>query len=160
MDPLLRQIEGHTSYFEDLTVGDRFVSGGRTVTEADIVGFAGLSADFHSLHMDAEFAAATPHGRRIAHGLLVLAMVSGLCARLPVMRFMERATLGLAGIECRFLKPVFIGDTVHAALEIVEKRPGKKPDRGTIVMRRSAVNQHGETVLEATWRIVVRTRPA
>lgn len=159
-ESLLQQVEGHISYFEDLNVGDRFETGGRTVTEADIVAFAGLSADFHSLHMDAEYAAKTVHGQRIAHGLLVLSMVSGLSARLPLMRFMERSTLGLAGIECKFLKPVFIGDTVHVVLEVAEKVPGRKPDRGTIVMRRTAVNQGGETVIEATWRIVLKTRSA
>jgi acyl dehydratase len=158
-DSLLRDIDGQVSYFDDLVLGERFESGGRTVTEADIVAFAGLSGDFHSLHMDAEYAAKTPHGRRIAHGMLVLSMMSGLAARLPLMRCIEKTTLGLAGIECRFLKPVFIGDTVHVALEVAEKLPGKKPDRGTVVMRRCAVNQHGEIVIEALSRIVLRTRP-
>jgi acyl dehydratase len=143
-------------YFDDVQLGERFESGGRTVTEADIVGFAGLSGDFHSLHMDAEYAAKTPHGQRIAHGLLVLSMMSGLAARLPIMRAIERATLGVAGIECRFLKPVFIGDTIRVQVEIAGKTPGRKPDRGTLAMRRTALNQRGEAVLEATWQIVLR----
>jgi acyl dehydratase len=157
---LLAEIEGTTLYFDDLNVGARFQTSGRTVTEGDIVAFAGLSGDFNSLHMDAEFAAGTPHGQRIAHGLLVLAMTSGLSTRLPLMKLIEKAILGLAGLECKWVKPAFIGDTLHAVTEIVAKEPGRKPDRGTLVMKRVAVNQHGETVMESTWRLVLKTRPA
>ncbi|MFN0316139.1 MAG: MaoC/PaaZ C-terminal domain-containing protein [Burkholderiales bacterium] len=157
---LLATIEGTTLYFEDLSAGERFETSGRTITEADIVGFAGLSGDFNSLHMDAQFAGQTPHGQRIAHGLLVLAMTSGLATRLPLMKLIEKAILGLAGLECKWLKPAFIGDTLHAVVEISSKEPGKKPDRGTLVMKRFAVNQRGETVMESSWRIVLKTRPA
>jgi acyl dehydratase len=157
---LLESIERTTLYFDDLNVGDRFSTAGRTVTEADVVGFAGLSGDFNSLHMDAAFAASTPHGQRIAHGLLVLAIASGLSTRLPLMKLIEKSILGLASLECRWSKPTFIGDTLHVEVEIAQKEPGRKPDRGTLVMKRSAVNQRGETVMESTWRIVLRTRPA
>jgi acyl dehydratase len=157
---LLAAIESTTLYFDDLDAGARFETAGRTVTEGDIVAFAGLSGDFNSLHMDAEVAATTPHGQRIAHGLLVLSIVSGLSTRLPLMKLIEKAILGLAGLECRWLRPAFIGDTLHVVVEIVAKEPGRKPDRGTLVMKRTAVNQHGETVMESTWRIVLKTRPA
>ena len=157
---LLDAIEGTTLYYDDLEVGDRFETVGRTVTEADIVGFAGLSGDFNSLHMDAEFAATTPHGQRIAHGLLVLSIASGLSTRLPLMKLIERAILALAGLECKWLKPTFVGDTVHVVVEIQGKEPGRKPDRGTLVTKRSAINQRGETVMESVWRIVLKTRPA
>lgn len=155
---LLETIEGTTLYFEDLNLGDRFVTSGRTLTESDIVTFAGLSGDFNSLHMDAEFAAQTPHGKRIAHGLLVLAITSGLSTRLPLMKLIEKAILGLAGLECKWFKPAFIGDTLHVVLEITGKEPGKKPGRGTFIMKRSAVNQHGDTVMESVWRLVLKTR--
>jgi acyl dehydratase len=158
--PSLAQLEDRALYFDDLAVGESFTTGGRTVTEADIVNFAGLSGDYHSLHMDAEYAATTPLGRRIAHGMLVVAMTSGLVAKLPLMRFLERTTIGLAGVSCRFLKPVFIGDTIRVDLQVAEKVPGKKPDRGTVVMRRSVRNQHGELVIEGDWKIVLRLRPA
>jgi acyl dehydratase len=157
---LLAAIENTTLYFDDLNVGARFETSGRTVTEGDIVAFAGLSGDFNSLHMDAEFATSTPHGQRIAHGLLVLAIVSGLSTRLPLMKLMEKAILALAGLECKWFKPVFIGDTLHVVVEIVDKEQGRKPDRGTLVMKRSAVNQRGETVMESLWRIVLKARPA
>lgn len=157
---LLDLIERTTLFYEDIEAGDRFVTSARTVTEADVVNFAGLSADYNSLHVDAEFAARTPHGGRIAHGLLVLAIASGLATRLPLMKLLESSILGLANLECRFLKPVRIGDTIHVVLEIAEKVPGRKPDRGTLVMRRLAVNQAGDTVMQSTWKIVVRTREA
>jgi acyl dehydratase len=115
---LLAALEGTTLYFDDLAVGDRQTTAGRTLTEADIVGFAGLSGDFNALHMDAEFAAGAPHGRRIAHGLLVLAIASGLSTRLPLMKLLEKSIFGLAGLECKWAKPVFIGDTLHVVLEI------------------------------------------
>ena len=156
---LLDSIERTTLYYDDLHVGERFRTAGRTVTEADIVSFAGLSGDFNALHTDAEFAAGTPHGQRIAHGLLVLAMASGLSSRLPLMKLIEKAILGLAALECKWLKPTCIGDTLHVEVEIAEKEPSRKPDRGTLVMKRTAVNQRGETVMESTWRVVLRTRP-
>ena len=155
---LLETIEG-TFYFDDLNVGERFETNGRTIAEADIVGFAGLSGDFNSLHMDAEFATQTPHGQRIAHGLLVLAITSGLSTRLPLMKLIEKSILGLAGLECKWFKPAFIGDTLHVVVEITAKDPGNKPDRGTMVMKRSAINQKGETVMESLWRIVLKTKP-
>ena len=144
--------------FNDVEVGDVWKSPARTVTEADVVNFAGLSADYNALHTDAEFAATTPHGGRIAHGMLVLAIASGLSTRLPLMKLLDPSILGLANLECRFTKPVKIGDTIHVVLSIAEKTPGRKPDRGTVAMRRTAVNQRGETVMESTWKIVVRTR--
>jgi acyl dehydratase len=153
---VLHDIEAFEVHFETLNVGDTFKTAGRTVTEADIVAFAGLSGDYNALHTDAEFAATTPHGERIAHGLLVLAIVSGLSTRLPVMKCMERTILGLANLECRWRRPTRIGDTLHVVLEVAEKAPAAKSDRGTVVLRRTAVNQRGETVMESDWSLVLR----
>ncbi len=155
---LLAGLDGASMHFEDFEVGDTYISPSRTVTEADVVNFAGLSGDYHALHMDETYASATPYGRRIAHGMLIVAMSSGLVSRLPAMRLLERTTIGLAGIECRFVKPTFIGDTVHVSVSIDSKTPGRKPDRGTLAMRRKVVNQHGEPVVEGVWKLVVRTR--
>jgi acyl dehydratase len=109
--------------------------------------------------MDDTYAAGTPYGRRIAHGMLVVSVTSGLVSRLPLMRLLERTTIGLVGVECRFLKPTFIGDTIHVALTVAEKRPGRTSDRGTLSMRRAVLNQRDEVVVEGVWKIVVRTRP-
>ncbi|HYG42009.1 MAG TPA: MaoC/PaaZ C-terminal domain-containing protein [Bordetella sp.] len=152
--------EGYTLYFDDFTVGDHFTTSARTITEADVVNFAGLSADYNSLHVDAEFAGQTMHGGRIAHGLLVLSISSGLCTRLPLMKYLEPSILGLKNLECRFMKPCKLGDTIHVRLGIADKIPGKKPGRGTIVMTRVAVNQHGDDVMESTWHLVVKARDA
>lgn len=157
-DRLLERINDYVLFYEDLNVGDTFTTSARTVTEADVVNFAGLSADYNSLHIDAEFAATTPHGGRIAHGLLVLAITSGLCTRLPLMKFLEPSILGLAHLECKFRMPCKIGDTLHARLTIADKSPGKKPDRGTLVMHRVAVNQRGEEVMVSVWHLVVKSR--
>ncbi len=153
---VLQDIERYEVYFETLSVGDKFKTAGRTVTESDIVSFAGLSGDYNALHTDAEYAATTPHGERIAHGLLVLAIVSGLSTRLPVMKAMERTILGLANLQCRWRRPTKIGDTIHVVLEVAEKNAGAKNDRGALVLRRTAVNQRGETVMESDWSLILR----
>src|SRR5690606_36100541 len=102
-------LEGCTLYFEDFTVGDSFITSARTVTEADVVNFAGLSADYNALHTDAEAAGKTVHGGRIAHGLLVLSIASGLCTRLPLMKYLEPSIIGLKNLQCRFMKPCKLG---------------------------------------------------
>jgi len=153
---VLQDIETYEVYFETLNIGDKFKTAGRTVTEGDIVSFAGLSGDYNALHTDAEYAATTPHGARIAHGLLVLAIVSGLSTRLPVMKAMERTILGLANLQCRWRRPTKIGDTIHVVLEVAEKKDGAKNDRGSVVLRRTAVNQRGETVMESDWSLILR----
>lgn len=157
---LLQTLETASIGYDELSPGDRFVTAGRTVTEADIVNFAGLSADYNQLHTDAEFAAQTPHGKRIAHGLLVLSIMSGLCTRLPVNKFMEKSIIGLAGLQAKWLRPVFIGDTLRVQVEVLAKEPGRKPGRGTVVFKRAALNQKDETVLETEWRIVMASRMA
>lgn len=153
---VLQDIEKYEVYFETLEVGAQFKTAGRTVTEADIVAFAGLSGDYNALHTDAEYAATTPHGGRIAHGLLVLSIVSGLSTRLPVMKAMERTILGLANLQCRWRRPTKIGDTIHVVLEVAEKKPGAKNDRGSLVLKRTAINQRGETVMESDWSLILR----
>jgi acyl dehydratase len=155
---LLRQIETTTLCYDDFEVGDEWQSSARTVSEADVVNFAGLSADYNSLHVDAEYAAATAFGQRIAHGLLVLAIASGLCSRLAVMKLLEKSILGLAGLQVRWRKPTFLGDTLHVVMRIAAKEPGNKSDRGSLILDRRVINQRGEVVMESDWRLVVRRR--
>ena len=156
----LDDMQQYRAFWETFKEGDRFVSPARTITEADVVAFAGLSGDYNALHMDAEFAATTVHGRRIAHGLLILAVVSGLSTRLAIMRAMETTLIGLAELRCRWRKPVFIGDTIHVELEVADKAGSNKPDRGTILLRRTARNQHGEAVMDSDWSLVVKRENA
>jgi acyl dehydratase len=153
---VLDEIETFEVFFDTLLVGQTFRTPGRTVTEADIVNFAGLSGDYNAVHMDAAHAAGTIHGERIAHGLLVLAIASGLCTRLPLMRAMEKTLLGLANLQCRWLRPTKIGDTLHVVIEITETKASSKPDRGSVTMTRTAVNQRGESVMESEWALVLK----
>jgi acyl dehydratase len=143
-------------YFEDLQIGMECDSAGRTVTEADVVAFAGLSGDYNQLHVDEEFAGETVHGGRIAHGLLVLSILSGLCTRVALMQGLGGSIIGLGGLECRWKRPVKIGDTLHVRLSVTELRRTSKGDRGVVMLQRDAVNQRGEVVLESMWTLIVR----
>ena len=147
-------------FFEDLSPGMSFKSAARTISEADIVAFAGLSGDYNPLHIDEEFAKTTVHGSRIAHGLLVLSILSGLSTRVPLMLALSSTMIGLAGLECRWKQSTKIGDTLHVKLTVMELKPTSKPDKGIVVLSREAVNQHGETVMESIWKLLVRCRGA
>lgn len=147
-------------YFENLNVGDVFDSPTRTITEADVVNFACLSADFNRLHVDAEYAKGSPFGQRIAHGLLVLAVMSGLVTRMLLNQHLEPSLLGLLDIQCRFPKPTFIGDTVSVRVEVAEKTETSRPDRGVVAFKREVINQRGEVVVTGVWKLLVRRHAA
>src|SRR3954447_12800197 len=120
-------------WFDDAEIGMSYQTAARTVTEADLVNFAGVSGDFHELHTDAELMRASPFGERIAHGALILSIVTGLRGRLGIF---DAPLIAFAEIRgWRFVKPVLIGDTIRARNETVERRPTSKPDRGILVQR-------------------------
>jgi acyl dehydratase len=131
-------------HFEDVEVGFRFETPARTVTEADLVAFAGISGDFNPLHSDAVFAAGTIYGERIAQGALVLSLATGLRQRVGLF---DGTLMGLLEIRSwRFVAPVRIGDTIRVVSEVTELRPTSKPDRGVMVQRVQVVNQAGAVV--------------
>ena len=132
-------------YFEDFEVGQRFTTPARTVTEADVVNFAGVSGDYNPIHTDAEFAKSTPFGQRIAHGLLVLSMLTGLRQRTGHFEGTVIAWLEIRNYK--FLKPVLIGDTVRG-------------ESGILVQRVRVYNQRGEVVQEGEFVTMVRRRPS
>jgi 3-hydroxybutyryl-CoA dehydratase len=137
--------------FDEVQVGDRWQSSRRTVTEADIVNFAGMTGDFNPLHVDHEFARETPFGKPVAHGLLGLAWVAGLGSNSPLMRTDAFVRI----IEWGFFKPLFAGDTVHVETEVMAMAPsGRK--RGLVTWRRRLVNQSGAVVQEGTFETLVR----
>ncbi len=142
-------------YFEDIEVGQEYVSPGRTVTEADIVAFAGLSGDYNVLHTDAEFMRTSIFGERIAHGLLGLAIQSGLGTRAMPRPF---ATIAFLGLRWRFKGPIRIGDTIKVRIRVTDKRETSKPNRGIIVLQRTVSNQRGEVVQEGETDIMVERR--
>ncbi len=144
-------------YFEEFAVGERIVTAARTVTEADVVAFAGLSGDYNPIHTDAEFAAQTPFGRRIAHGLLVTSIASGLAMQTG---FIEGTTLAFREIrEWKFVKPVFIGDTVHVVITVQGTKPMPRLGGGAVDFKLEVRNQRGDVVIRGVWTVLVLSRP-
>jgi len=143
-------------YFEEFAVGDEASTSARTITEADVVQFAGLSGDYNPLHTDAEFAKGTPFGQRIAHGLLGLSIASGLADRAG---FIEGTTLAFLGLEWKFSKPVLFGDTIHLRTEVVKTRPMKRLGGGLVEFDVRVLNQRDEVVQRGTWRMLMRSHP-
>ena len=153
----LRSVNGHDGvFFEDLEIGQEFTSPGRTVTEADIVIFAGLSGDYNVLHTDAEHMKSSIFGERIAHGLLGLSIEQGLASRGE-----PAAAHGvLSALKWKFKGPIKIGDTVHVLSRIAGKRDGPDAGRGLVTVERRLVNQRGEVVQEGeTEHLVERRKP-
>jgi 3-hydroxybutyryl-CoA dehydratase len=141
-------------YFDDVAIGQEWESLGRTVTEADIVNFAGLSGDFNPIHIDHEYARTTAFRRPIAHGLLVLSIGSGLGLMYPPMR-----TLAFMGIkEWHFREPVFIGDTVRARARVLEKEVRSRGRRGVVTWHKQVVNQDSKVVQEGITLTLVEGR--
>jgi acyl dehydratase len=141
-------------YFDNLAVGDRWKSRGRTVTETDVVNFAGVTGDYDPLHVDHEFARQSPFGKPIAHGLLGLSLVAGLGSHAPCIH-----TIAFFGIrEWEFLKPVFIGDTVYAVNEIVALDANGRR-RGRVTWRRQLVNQKGDVLQQGLFETLVAKSP-
>ncbi len=139
-----------------LEVGEAFSTGGRTVTEADIVNFACLSGDFNRIHVDDEYAKQTKFGQRIAHGLLVLSIMSGLTTQSSGYRAIEPFVLALLDLHCQFPKPTFIGDTITVKVTITEKIKDHRPGKDKVVFRREAINQRGEVVVAADFVMMIR----
>lgn len=141
-------------YFDDVEVGQEWESLGRTITETDIVNFAGLSGDFNPIHLDHDFAAATPFRQPIAHGLLVFSVASGLGLYSPPMR-----TLAFLGIrEWHFRGPVFIGDTLRALSKVLNKELRGRGRRGEITWQRQIINQERKVVQEGVTITLVEGR--
>ena len=128
-------------YFDEIQIGEEYESPGRTVTEADIVLFAGLSGDYNILHTDAEFMKTSIFGERIAHGLLGLSMQSGLLTR----AMQPYATIAFGGLRWKFKAPIKIGDTISVHARVIGKKE-TKPDRGIVTLERTVLNQRGEVV--------------
>lgn len=151
-------IQRRGMYFEEFQVGQSVTTPGRTVTEADILAFAGLSGDFDSLHTDAVYTRTTPFGQRIAHGILCLAVASGLAVRTGIL---EGTVLAFREInEWKFSRPVHIGDTLHVELEVEEAKPMPRLGGGSVLIGVDVKNQEGETTMRGKWSVLVRSRPS
>jgi acyl dehydratase len=148
-----------TEFLEDFAVGAEFTTPGRTVTESDVVGFAGLTGDYASIHIDEEYAAASIHGRRIAHGLLGLAFAQGLTWRATSAQGSRLASLSWD--QWTFVAPIFIGDTIRVRCVVTSTRASRSnPSRGIIVETLELMNQRGEVVQRGTHTTQVPARGA
>jgi len=143
-------------YFEEFDVGYSTESPSRTITETDVVLFAGLSGDYNPLHTDAEFARETPFGERIAHGLLVLSIVTGMAQQ---MGFIDGTVLAFRGVEWKFSRPVKFDDTVHARFEVVEKKAMRRLGGGVVIFKITVLNQRDEIVQKGTWTALIKSAP-
>lgn len=143
-------------YFEDWEVGDEFETGARTITETDIVHFAGLSGDFNPLHTNEEFAKSTLFGTRVAHGFLVHSISIGLINQTTFFEGTVMAQKGHKNVV--FMKGVLAGDTISAKVKIVEKNDKGKTDRGEIVFDVDVINQKGEVCSKSTRVLLIRKK--
>lgn len=144
-------------WFEEFEVGQKIISAGRTITESDIVTFAGMSGDYNQIHTDGEFAQKTPFGRRVAHGLLILSIASGLAMRTGVL---EGTVIAFREINnWKFTSPVYIGDTIHAELNVLEMKAIPRVGGGSISIEISVKNQKNEMTMKGIWTVLVANRP-
>jgi acyl dehydratase len=138
------RVRGRT--FDDFVIDEEIISGARTVTEADVVNFACLSGDFHPEHMNKEYARKGPLGERIAHGLLITSMATGLLNQTGAF---EGTTIAILEVTVRFIKAVKFGDTIRAIQKVVQKKETSKHDRGVLSSLITVLNQDNQIVLEA-----------
>jgi acyl dehydratase len=144
-------------YFEEFAPGQKITTAGRTITESDIVTFAGFSGDFNQIHTDAVYSQSSPAGQRVAHGLLVLSIASGLTVQTGLM---EGTVVYFREInEWKFIKPVFIGDTIHVDIEVLETKELRRTGTGLVTIQLDVRNQESETVMKGVWKALFATRP-
>lgn len=143
-------------YFEDFEIGATFSTTARTITEADVMAFAGISGDFNPLHVDREFSKSSPFGEPIAHGLLVLSVASGLGVQTGIFTGTNLAFLGLE--DWRFVGAVKFGDTIRMESTVLETRRTSKPDRGVVRIGQEIKNQRDEVVQKGVFVSLMASR--
>jgi len=150
---MFQKARGRT--FDEFMIDEEIKSGARTVTETDVVNFARLSGDFQPEHMDDEYARKGPFGERVAHGLLIMSMATGLLNKTGVF---EGTSIAILETTSRFIKAVKFGDTIRAIQKIVAKKETSKPDRGVLSTRITVLNQNEEVVLETDLVVLLYRR--
>lgn len=141
--------------FEEFEIGATYTSQARTITQADVVAFAGLSGDFNPLHTDAEFASSTPFGERIVHGMLTVAISTGMSNWTGLF---EGTTIALMEQNIQYKAAVKFDDTVHLELEVTEKKETSKPDRGIVKFAARMLNQRDDLVVDMQWTLLMKRR--
>ncbi len=142
--------------FDAFAVGAKFRTPGRTITEADIGAFAGLTGDYNPVHTDEVFAAATEFGGRVAHGPMGIGLVFGLASRLDLI---DGTVIALLGVTWEFRAPIRAGDTVAALIEVTEMRDTRRADRGLLTWGITVDNQNGVVTQTGTARLLMRRTP-
>ena len=144
-------------YFEEFEPGQRVTSPGRTITESDIVAFAGLTGDYNQIHTDEEYSKKAGFGKRVAHGLLGLSIASGLAVRTGIL---EETVMAFREInDWKFVKPIFIGDTIHVEMQVIETKALRRLGGGSVVIELKVINQNDEPVMKGTWNTLVISKP-
>ena len=150
--------EPRGKYFDEFEIGMEVVTPGRTITESDIVSFAGLTADHNQIHVDAEYSKKGPFGQRVAHGLLCLSIASGLLVLTGVM---EGTVMAFREINnWKFTKPVFIGDTIQVVAQVTETKALPRIGGGAVTLKVDLKNQNDESVMKGSWTALIASRPS
>lgn len=139
--------------FDQYEVGMRFRTAGRTITETDVVNFAGISGDYNGIHTDEHYAKTSPYETRIAHGMLGAAIASGLANRLGIF---ERTVIALRFQSMQYKRPIHIGDTVEMELLVVEVKGNRRGSRGTVIFETRLVNQDDKLVILGRWDLLIK----
>lgn len=139
--------------FDEFRTGERWRTPGRTITEADVAAYAGLTGDYNPVHTDETFAADTAFGGRVAHGPMMIGIAFGLASRLDLI---DGTVIALLSVEWSFQLPVRAGDTVTSLVEVVETRETRQEDRGVLGLEFAVHNQRGEVVQKGSARLLMR----
>ena len=143
-------------YFEQYEIGMEITSQGRTITEADISAFAGLSGDYNQIHTDEVYASSSAFGQRVAHGLLVTSIVSGLAVQTG---FMEGTVIAFREIsQWKFSKPVFIGDTITVVIQVTNTKKMSRLNGGAVTFSLNVYNQSESVVQRGEWVILLKSQ--
>lgn len=143
-------------HYDDFAPGNQYFSASRTVTEADVVNFAGLSGDFNPLHTDQSFAEKTPIKERIAHGMLSMAIATGLANQMGIF---EGTTVALVQQSIQYRGMVKFGDTIRIVMKVKERKEWRKPTAGIVVFDVPILNQRDEPVVTAEWTLLMARKP-
>ena len=143
-------------YFEEFEIGAIMRTRGRTISEADLVQFAALTGDYNPMHTDAEYSRGSFMGERVAHGMLSLSYAIGQAYQLGIL---ERTVLGFRGLEMKFSNPVYIGDTIHAELKVIETKPAHRLGGGVVTLDLRIIKQDGKIAQKGSMTLLMMSRP-
>lgn len=148
---------GVGKFWNEMSAGDRFRTVGRTITEADLTGFVGVTGMVEVLFTNIEYLDEETDfaGKRLVPGLLILSFAEGLL----IQSVLQRTGIAFLGMEVTVEGPTFAGDTLHVEVEVLEARPTRKPGRGLVRTRNRIINQRGECVMTYTPARLVKGLP-